>query len=358
MRRLLGVLLALIVAVPAWPLAAGATGPPPAAGGPAGGGVGAQVLPAGTAQFAPENLVWAKGPRIHDGARVHRVAGYKIWWMLRTPYGFFLQLSKRYTGDPRLAYYDGQRLTWLREDASFPSVSPDGRLAGWIDHAGPRIRHGRAARVQVVDLVTGRRVFATSRWMGRDTDPHEEGGPSFLGFDERYAYWNRVVGEPLRMRTDLTTWETSVAATLTQGGLEIPLGLPYDTLSGRPVTLVDGRPSSDGLGGEIGFLAPDGRFAFNTSLTARLRITEPATGQRIDPDYGTRFRGFVGWQDSDTFFAALPKRFPWSYYLEVPDGARGWFAACDLPFGDCTRIRRFRDVHRIVFGWGGGWEAT
>lgn len=351
MRRSLGLLLTLLLAVSVWGLSAWADEPRSV--------VGEQLLPAGTVRFAPEHLVWAKGSRIHDGGTVLQIeGGRKITWMLRTPYGFFLELGRSYSSGSRIGYFDGRDLTWLREDTGRPTVSPDGRYAGWVDRGGPAIRYGRSYRVRVVDLTTGNLVFETTEGMGQDADLYEEIQASFLGFDDQHAYWNQVTGPTRRLRVDIATWQqTSVASTLDEDGLEIPIGEPYDSLTGQPVILVNGKPTTSPYGGEIGFVSTDGRFVFNLSTTARLKVTDATTGRRIDPDWGGRWRGFVGWQDADTFYAALPRTFPWADDLRRPDGVPGRLAACDLPSGACTTVQRYRDIDRTIFGWGGGFEG-
>ena len=246
--------------------------------GPRGGGlpagtlaVGKRALPPAGEAYDPSHLVWAKGTRLHDADMVSDLAPWRIDGMQRTPHGFFLRVSRPRRDDHRTAWYDGHSLTWIAWSPSLPEVSPDGRLAGWVDRGGPMIRYGRAGRIVVVDLVTGRVVFSTSRWMGKDTDLYEEIYPVFHGFDDRYAYWSRVVGDVRRVRTDLTTWATTPAATSDEYGYETPIGLPLDPYTGTPVTLLDGRPTDDGEGVEPGFVSADGRFAFNMSATARLQ---------------------------------------------------------------------------------------
>ena len=295
--------------------------------------VGTQALPPARETYDPGNLVWAKAGRLHDGGQVMDLSPWRIERMQRSPHGFFLRLSRSEGGEERLAWYDGHVLTWIGRSASMPEVSPDGRFAGWVDRGGPRIRYGRAGRVIVVDLVTGQVVFSTSRWMGKNADLYEEIYPVFLGFDAQYAYWSRVTGDITRVRTDLTTWQTSPAAALDEDGYEIPLGLPLDPYTGTAVSLQDGRPSGDGLG-EPGFISADGRFAFNVSATARLTITDPTTGARVDPEWDNRWRWFVGWQDADTAYIALPRRFTYSYGPGDRTPVR--VVACDLPLGSCT----------------------
>ena len=325
--------------------------------GPRGGGlpagtlaVGKRALPPASEAYDPSHLVWAKGTRLHDAGVVTDLAPWRINGMQRTPHGYFLSLSRPNRDDYRTAWYDGHSLTWIGWSPSIPEVSPDGRLAGWVDRGGPMIRYGRAGRIVVVDLVSGRVVFSTSRWMGKDTDLYEEIFPVFHGFDDRYAYWSRVVGDVRRVRTDLTSWETSPAATVDEEGWENPAGLPLDPYAGTPVTLVDGRPSTDGYGGEPGFLSADGRFAFNVSATARLKITDPATGARLDPEWDSRWRWFAGWRDADTVYVAIPRRF--SYSWSPGDRTRVRVAACDLPSGGCTTVARLRGLDGLVLGPG------
>lgn len=352
MPRALGFLLALLLALSA------TTSSQPAVADQPRPAVGRQLLPEATARFVPDHLVWAKGSRIHDGSTVLKVGSDKITWMLRSPFGFFLELAKSYRSGSRMAFFDGTHLTRLHSGAQRPAISPDGRYAGWVDRGGPKIRYGRSQRVRIVDLASGRLVFETSEGMGQTTDIYEEIGADFLGFDDQYAYWNRVTGPPRRQRVDIATWQqTSVAATVDEDGFEIPVGEPYDSLTGRKAILLNGKPTTSPFGGEIGFVSVDGRFAVNLSTTARLKITDAATGRRIDPDWGGRWRGFVGWQDADTFYAALPETFPWSDDLRHPDGVRAWLATCDLPSGACTRVQRYHDIDRTIFGWGGGFEA-
>lgn len=310
--------------------------------------VGTRAFAPATEAYDPSHLVWAKGSRIHDGGEVIDLGRWRVHEMQRTPHGFFVDVSRARHDDHRLGWYDGHRLTWIGPGASMPNVSPDGRLAGWADRGGPRIDHGRSGRIVVVDLLTGRVVFSTSRWMGDDTDLYEEIYASFLGFDGQYAYWNRVTGDVRRVRTDLTTWATSPAATVDEDGWERPVGLPLDPYTGTPVTLDDGQPSTDGI--EPGFVSPDGRFAFNVSATARLKITDAATGARVDPEWDSRWRWFAGWQDADTVYVALPKRF--SYVHQPHERTRVRVAACDLPAGTCTTVARLRGPATLVLGAG------
>ncbi|MBL0749664.1 hypothetical protein [Nocardioides baculatus] len=188
--------------------------------------------------------------------------------------------------------------------------------------------------------------------MGDDTDLYEEAEPGVLGFDAQYVYWRQVTGRIERVRTDLSTGETTSAATVGAYGSEIPVGLPVDTYTGTPVHLQDGRPTGDPDIGDPGFLSPDGRFALSVSRTARLRITDPTTGARIDPAWDNPWRWFAGWQDADTAYIALPRRYDY-LFGGPPDRIRVRVAACDLPAGSCTTVLRTRGLHRMVFGAGG-----
>lgn len=357
MLRLIALLLVGLLLTPAvtadW---AGGTVARPVLADPVSAGPGPVVLPPGEPRFPGHYLVWAKGSVIHEvdpdtGTHLtHDLSPLRIRWMLRTPYGFFLEVSRNFRAGTELAYYTGTELVPIRHSPARPTVSPDGRLAGWADRGGPPIKYGPSYRVVVVDLATGRRVFATTDDMGNNSDLYEELWAEVLGFDETYVYWQRVVGHRRRMRTDLTTWESSPASRMTADALERPIGIPWDTLSGWRINLTDGRPDWNGT--TPGFVSPDGRWGFDLSTTGRLQVSDTVTGRRVNPQFGRRWRGFLGWQDPDTIYAWAANRYRFSYDPSHPDTTPVRLLACDLPRGECRVLRRLRGVERLVSGWG------
>ncbi|MGZ8743119.1 MAG: hypothetical protein ACXWXO_09370, partial [Nocardioides sp.] len=158
-------------------------------------------LPAGTPAFAADGVTWAQGSTIHHAEKTYDVTPCLVRSMVRTSYGFVLEVTEKWGFDEptHTKWYDGSTLTDLPGDIRSVKVSPDGRYLGWIDHDGPHRINGQVAEAVVLDLKTGHELVRTHRGMGGG-DPtvgteeqYAEGGPGFLGFDEESAgYWSDV----------------------------------------------------------------------------------------------------------------------------------------------------------------------
>ena len=119
-------------------------------------------------------------------------------------------------------------------------------------------------------------------------------------------------------------------------------------LEERDTTLVEAMTAA------LRHRGPDGRRVVNLEKgvlgNARLKITDVATGARVDPEWDSRWRWFAGWRDADTIYVAIPRHF--SYSWRPRDRTRIRVAACDLPDGRCTTVSRLRGLSGLVLGPG------
>lgn len=222
-----------------------------------------------------------------------------------------------------------------------------------MDREGPWRLAGRAAEVVVIDLGSGHRVLRTNQGMGggRGDDlaaRYEELEPTFLGFDERHAYWRDATGSSRRWRWDLETHRTERAEVRQDVGeaTTAPVGHPWDPARGRGVWVEDGRPVRDPSVGRRGFLSPDGRYLVSEPV-ARLAVTRARDGRRVRLDTD-RFAWFGGWQGDTRFYALARARFEDGYDPSRPDRTRGTLVSCVLPSGRCATIRPVTATRSVV----------
>ncbi len=295
-------------------------------------------------------MTWAQGDLLHHGSRTFDVGTQQVHELRPAGHGFFLLLGDP-DGDPfggsrtRWHFFDGETLDPLGEDVDSVRVSPDGRYAGWVDRHGPLRPAGRIAKVVVIDLASGKLLLEEHSGMGGqfgdDLDSrYSELEPTFLGFDDAYAYWTNAEGHGNRMRWRRSTGEISSAETDGGKGVEGAqlLGHPYDAYAGETVGLTDGEV---GRFGTEGSLSPDGTFVAETGIAARLRFFT-ASGVPVPVELGHRYAFLGGWLDGDRFYALTRDRHEDSYDPAAPDGTRGFLTTCSLRTGTC------RDVEQLV----------
>jgi hypothetical protein len=302
------------------------------------------------APFAQRAVTWAQGDRIHYGRRTFDIGALEIRDLRPAAYGFFVLLGEP-GGDPfhgsedRWHFFDGETVDPLGEDVDGVRVSPDGRYAGWVDRRGPLRLAGRIARVVVVDIATGEVLFEDDSGMGGgfgdDLDSrYSELEPTFLGFDDNYAYWTNAEGHGNRMRWERSTNKVSVAEKEGEEGQEGAslLGHPYDAYAGEAVGVLDGRVARDGTSGS---LSPDGKFVAEIGVAARLKVYD-AAGRRMPVELERRFAFLGGWLDDDQFYAMTLDAYEDGYDPAAADGTRGFLSTCSLQTGSC------RDVEALV----------
>lgn len=316
---------------------------------------GKRLLPPGKTVFAEHSLLWAQGGVIHDGKATYDVSPEVVREMTPTRYGLLLRLadSQRDGAKQRTVLFDGQKSTPIPGAVSNVSVSPDGRYAGWIDYDGPESPAGTLAEVVVVDLKTGRTAFTNHDGMGGEKgddlgDRYEELPPAVLGFDEEFVYWRNASGSGERMRANLASGEVERAETDSDSQPSKPIGQPFDRVLGYQVALRDGRPVWDDTGGDVGFLSPDKRFAFETGTTGKLVVTNAKSGKRITPAYGHRWIFFGGWLGDDTFYALARDKYEWSYDPDAPDKTTGFLISCSLRSGTCRDLKAVTGTRSLV----------
>ena len=300
--------------------------------------------------FAGREVTWAQGDRIHYGHRTMKVRSQRTIHELRpAAHGFFVLLGARGrdTVDAEWHFFDGSTLTGLGDEVDSVRVSPDGRYAGWVDRHGPLRPAGRIAKVVVVDIASGEVLLEDHSGMGGgfgdDLEArYSELEPTFLGFDDDYAYWTNAVGHGTRMRWHRSTGVVDSAEAGAGGPVSGAPGHPYDAYAGRPVGLVEGRPEGDG--GVSGSVSPDGRYAAETGFTGRLRLYDE-DGVPVPVDLGHRFAFFGGWLDGQRFYALTRDTFENGYDPTAPDRTRGWLTTCSLRTGAC------RDAEGLVGTW-------
>jgi hypothetical protein len=299
---------------------------------------------ADAAPFARREVTWAQGDRIHYGQRTFDLGSQQLVRELRpSAHGFFVLLVDRgddtgdYTGGEGWHFFDGETLAPLGSDVGSVRVSPDGRYAGWVDRHGPLRPAGRIAKVVVVDVASGMVLLEDHSGMGGGFGDDLEArygelAPTFLGFDDEYAYWTNAEGHGARMRWERSTGTVSTAENEDPDRGTRLLGRPYDAYAGEAVGLVDGKPEREG--GVAGLVSPDGRFVAKTGITARLRFYD-REGSPVPVDLGHRFAFLGGWLDGDRFFAVTRDRFEGGHDPAAPDASRGWLTTCSLRTGTC-----------------------
>lgn len=305
-------------------------------------------LPPGTPRFAGDEVTWAQGSTIHYGEQTFDLSPWLVRSMLRTSYGFVVEVSETWGFDvpTRTKLYDGSTLTDLPGDIRSSEVSPDGRYVGWMDFDGPETGNGQVAEAVVVDLRTGEELVRTHEGMesGSDVDTDElyaEQSPEFLGFDGDAGYWRDVEGR--RWRLDLASGDTE---DLGERGPDEPFDVRLG-LSGRgwDAHLHDGPAEASIV---TGFLSPDRRWLFRTEQTGKAPVEDAESGRDVTPDYGYDWVFFGGWRDVDTYYV-LARRHYSGAIAPRPDGTRGVLLSCSLPSGPCREVTEVSDINTLVF---------
>ena len=323
-------------------------------GGGSAPGSSEQVLPPGRAQLIERDISWALGSTIHHGETTYDVSPHVIRGLVPTAYGWFVRLAETFAdgSGSRWSFFDGEELHPISEDARTVHASPDGRYAGWVDRHGPLRPAGRIAKVVVVDLVTGEVVLDTHDGMGGGLGDdlearYSELPPTFLGFDDEFAYWTDAEGHGTRTRWSRVTGVTERAER--EGGGEGPehLGRPVDQYSGSPIGVQDGRAVHDG--GTAGRLSPDGRYIAETGFTGRLSFYSARTGRPVRADLGHRWAFFGGWLDDDRIYVLTRDRFSDGFDPSKPDRTTGFLTLCSLDTGRCRDLEEVTGTYRVAF---------
>ncbi len=323
--------------------------------------VGQRVLPAGGAAYDDVRLTWAQDRTLHYGRETFETGAVSIRQIAAASSGWFLQVADGQSlEDPaRWTFFDGERSTTLGERVDSVATSPDGRWAGWVDRAGPQRPGGQAARVVVVDLTTGRVVLDDSTGMGGEThrdgsdagdtsDLYSESPPTFLGFDDAFAYWQAPSG---RLRWSEATGVETAQSEVEGAPAAMPRGRPVDRYRGTAVTVQRGRVDRTGFGGSTGTLSPDGGTVATTGGLGSTAITDARTGRRVPLEIGHRFATFGAWVGDDEVALVTTDRNLWEAKVEERYPAGGFVTTCSLATGVCSDepVRRVFDPTRGTF---------
>lgn len=322
-------------------------------GASAGSLVGERVLPAGGSTYDEVRLTWAQGSTVHYGRESFDTGVASIRSLVATPAGWFLEAA----GTPSLQafthweFFDGRERHRLGEEVGFVAASPDGRFAGWIDRDGPTRRGGQVARAVVVDLRTGRVVLDDSSGMGDEDgdvgDLYSELPPTFLGFDDTFAYWQTPAAG--RVRWSAATGVEPAQREAVGAPGPVAIGRPYDRYAGASVALVDGRPDTTGTGGATGSLSPDEDSAVGTGSLGRASVTDARTGRAVRLAVGHRFRTFGSWVGDDEVALLTTDRPLKGVEVSGEDPSRGFLTTCSLSRGRCQDVTGIDGVFSVVF---------
>jgi len=324
------VLLAVLVALVAFPLRwwlfpvphlEAAAGPPP---------------------FEQLRPTWAQDGTVHYGSRSFETGVGVIAGLDVSPYGMFLQTTpvRSAAAEVHTDFSDGRTTQRVPGTPSSVHVSVDGRYAAWIDTDGPRRFFGRIAQVVVLDLRTGRTVFHDSRGNGdvferNPSDRYEETPPLVLGFDDAHVYWSDAEDRTYR-------WNLTGGSRERVRRTDVHLA---DPVLGTQVTLRHGRVS-DGGGGHLAVLAPDGRSAVE-QVSSRLRLTDVRTGRRV-PLRGLDRHTLLGAWLADSSFYALTDAVDPGAPDRVARRAPGRIVRCRTADGVCTTVARVTGARFVV----------
>jgi hypothetical protein len=305
-------------------------------------------------RFATQQVAWAHLRTLHYGDQEftlpRRIRGLAV-----SDYAFFVQLADDGSTDPSTTWgiFDGTDWTPLGGDPTGEvRVSLDGRYAGWMNRAGPRISAGRLREAVVADIRRGEPVLKDSSGMGDEDDDlgdlYEELYPTFLGFDagSKHAYWTDATGSGTRRRGDLATGEVEKA--VPDGSEEFPgeeaISVVVDAYRGRQA----GPPEVGGpLELQYGLYSPDERFAVDISAPGTVLAYDATSGKRVKVRFPDRAQYFGGWLPGDRFFVVTTGKRVESWSLTGPDPTRGRIAVCRMPSGTCSpgaRVPGLRDL--------------
>lgn len=313
------------------------------------------LLHTGQPRFDVQQVAWAHRFELHYGDQTftleRAIRGLEV-----TDYGFFVRLAETpddMYADSRWGFFDGTTVQELGERVSDLAVSADGRYAGWIDRAGPLRPAGRVAEVVVVDLESGKQIFADAHGMGGDVgddlgDRYEELPPQFLGFDwvdgrVRWAYWRNASGSGERMRWRLGTATIEPAATEDSQGMPADVGHAVDAYAGQ---FYAQSPEFVGIG--YPEWSPTGAFVVDISAPSRIRLYDARSLKPIPVAFGARAQHFGGWLPGDRFYVIASATRVTGYDPAQPDRTRGRIVVCTLPSGECTPGDRVPGLREAV----------
>ncbi len=314
---------------------------------------GERVLSPGGTTYDEVRLTWAQGGTLHYGDRTLDTGATSIRGIAAASSGWFLEVADSPSLDekPSWVFFDGERTTPLGERVDFVATSADGRWAGWIDRDGPERPGGQVARVVVVDLTTGRVVLDDSTGMGgedEDTDVgdlYSELPPTFLGFDDTFAYWQAPAG---RLRWSEATGVETAEKEVQGGAGPVQRGRPVDRYAGTAVAVQDGRVERLGFGGPSGALSPDGDTIVLTGGLGTSRVSDARTGRPVRLEIGHRFATFGAWVGEDLIALVATDRRLTGVDLSGDDPSRGFLTTCSLSTGACAD-EPVRGVFSVVF---------
>lgn len=317
--------------------------------------VGERVLAAGGSAYDDVRLTWAQGSTLHYGRESFDVGVPSIRSLVATSSGWFVEAARNPSLDAAThwEFFDGREGHRLGDEVSFVSASPDGRYAGWIDRDGPTRPGGQVARAVVVDLATGRVVLDDSSGMGGQDDDgdvsdlYSELPPTFLGFDDTFAYWQTP--DDGRVRWSAATGVEPAQKEVDGAPGPVAIGRPSDRYAGASVSLVDGRPDTSGTGGATGSLSPDEDTAAETGSLGRAPVTDARTGRRLPLAVGHRFRAFGSWVgDDEVVLLATDERLE-GVDVSGVDPSRGFLTTCSLSGGRCQDVAAIDGTFSVVF---------
>lgn len=317
---------------------------------------GERVLPPGGTAYDAVRLTWAQGGTLHYGDEDLETGVASIRDVAAASSGWFLEVadSPSLEAETEWVFFDGEETTPLGEGVDFVATSADGRRVGWIDRDGPERPGGQVARVVVVDLATGRVVLDDSSGMGGKTagdgadvsDLYAELPPTFLGFDDTFAYWQSPSSGRLRWseRTGVQSAEREAK------GAPAPVarGLPVDRYAGTAVAVDDGRVGPGIIDGMTGTLSPDGDTAATTSGLGTTVVTDARTGRRVPLDLAHPFADFGAWVGDDRIALVTMDRVAEGIDISGEDPSRGFLTTCSLRTGGCEE-EPVRGTFSVVF---------
>jgi hypothetical protein len=270
----------------------------------------------------PDPLVYASGTRIHAGGLAYDLNFEYIQKMAWTPYGLYLTLGPRPLGGfNREVFFDGHPHELDAKVMGQVVTSSDGSLVAYVDERGPMTIPGRLAELVVLDAATGEEIFATHEGMGGDHGDDLQARytahpPEALAITSEYVEWRNAMGTGERIRTDLTTGESTVIS-------EPP-----------PVPVASYSQSRDG---KRVVALPQGGQVF-------------VEGRSFN--FKKRFQQFGGWLNNTTFLVIERDRWPYQKEPRNPDTSKGVLKKCFFRNNRCRKVADVIGANVMVFpGW-------